>query len=251
MRRILLIGLAVVGGLVGLFVLTLAVGEVRRWAPLVMGQSVHIVVAVDGAAALDRPTADVLQRRLEEAQPFGVTVTDIGAHRLSIVVAGNPDRAALGAVLTAPGKLSLQPVDEAAADRGRTTTPLGDVLLPLAGGKEAPLPVERRVVVPGDDIVSARQEFDQQDGSPDIVIQLNEAGRKDFARATGKMLGKRLAIVLDGKVLTAPVINEPILGGSLLISGSFSVASAQQLASLLQGGALPAPIRVISIDAPH
>ena len=111
-------------------------------------------------------------------------------------------------------------------------------------GRGAPrYAVRKRVMVSGDSLVDAQPTF--QNGEAVVSFRFDSAGGKRFGEATRENVGKPFAIVLDNKVISAPVIREPILGGSGVISGSFTVQSAQDLALLLRAGALPAPLTVI------
>jgi len=111
--------------------------------------------------------------------------------------------------------------------------------------------VRKRVMVGGDTLVDAQATF--QNNEPVVSFKFDSAGGRRFGDATKENVGKPFAIVLDGKVITAPVIREPILGGSGVISGSFTVQSATDLALLLRAGALPAPliIRPLLLQAPQ
>ena len=113
----------------------------------------------------------------------------------------------------------------------------------MADGSGA-IAVKRRVMVSGDQLTDAKQSFDQ-DGRPDIDITFNTAGARRFGRVTQENVGKPFAIILDDKVLSAPNINEPILGGRAQISGSFTVQSAHDLAVSLASGKLPVKLNVI------
>ena len=105
--------------------------------------------------------------------------------------------------------------------------------------------VKRRVMVSGDQLTDAKQGFDQ-DGRPDIDITFNTAGARRFGRVTQENVGKPFAIILDDKVLSAPNINEPILGGRAQITGSFTVQSAQRpRGQSLASGKLPVKLNVI------
>ena len=99
-------------------------------------------------------------------------------------------------------------------------------------------------MVSGDRLVDASSGFDQNNRSA-VFIRFDQVGARQFGRATQENVNRPFAIVLDGKVISAPVINEPILGGTAQITGDFSVAEAQDLALLLRAGALPAPLRVV------
>ena len=104
--------------------------------------------------------------------------------------------------------------------------------------------VKRRALVSGDMLVDSRQAFDPQTGQPVISFRFNSQGAGRFGDATRQNIGKRFAIVLDNKVVSAPVIQGAILGGSGQISGNFTPESANDLALLLRSGALPAPLKV-------
>src|SRR5690606_10250695 len=105
--------------------------------------------------------------------------------------------------------------------------------------------VRRRVEVAGDNLVDAQAGYDQRTGEPIVSFRFDSVGARRFAEVTQHSVGLPFAIVLDNKVLSAPVIREPILGGSGQISGNFSVTEANDLAVLLRAGALPAPLKVI------
>ena len=104
--------------------------------------------------------------------------------------------------------------------------------------------VKRRVMVSGDQLMDAKQSFDQ-DGRAVVRSRFNTAGARRFGRVTQENVNKPFAIILDDKVLSAPNINEPILGGQAQISGSFTVESANQLAVSLASGKLPVKLNVI------
>src|SRR5581483_3300429 len=99
--------------------------------------------------------------------------------------------------------------------------------------------------VSGADLTDAQAGFDQRTGEPVVNFRFDTAGARRFAQVTQENVGRPFAIVLDNKVISAPVIREPILGGSGQISGSFTVQQANDLAILLRAGALPAPLTVI------
>jgi preprotein translocase subunit SecD len=100
-------------------------------------------------------------------------------------------------------------------------------------------------MVSGDTLIDAQPSTDSRTNEPVVTFRFDTAGAKRFGSATSKNVGKLFAIVLDRKVISAPVIREPILGGSGQISGSFSFQSAQDLALLLRAGALPAPLTIL------
>ncbi len=113
-------------------------------------------------------------------------------------------------------------------------------------GKTEQLLVAKDAVLTGDTLVDASTEFSQQGfGLPYVSLELNDKGSKIFANVTGENTGKRLAVVLDGEVYTAPVIRERIPSGRAQITGNFSLQEAKDIALVLRAGALPAPVKVI------
>ena len=111
--------------------------------------------------------------------------------------------------------------------------------------RSTPYLIEKRVIVSGGDLVDAQPGFDQRTNEPVVNFRFNMAGARKFGQVTTENVGRPFAIVLDNKVISAPVIREPIIGGSGQISGSFTVESANDLSILLRAGALPAPLTII------
>ena len=107
------------------------------------------------------------------------------------------------------------------------------------------LVVGKRIIMSGDNLVDAQARVDNQTNKPSVSFTLNRVGSQKFGKATSKNVGKRLAIVLDNKIISAPSIREPITGGSGSISGNFSFQEATDLALLLRSGALPTPLNIV------
>jgi preprotein translocase subunit SecD len=110
---------------------------------------------------------------------------------------------------------------------------------------KVPYVIKRQVLVSGSDLIDAQPAFDQRTNEPIVNFKFNSSGSRKFAQATSENVGQPFAIVLDNKVISAPVIREPITGGQGQISGSFTVQAANELALLMRAGALPAPLTVI------
>ena len=110
---------------------------------------------------------------------------------------------------------------------------------------KVPYVIKRQVLVSGSDLTDAQPGFDQRTNEPIVNFKFNSSGSRKFAQATSDNVGQPFAIVLDNKVISAPVIREPITGGQGQISGSFTVQAANELALLMRAGALPAPLTVI------
>jgi protein-export membrane protein SecD len=194
---------------------------------------------------------ETVRRRIDQLGTREPTIERQGEDRILVQVPGLSDPQRLINILGKTAKMTFQMVDDSAdlnqAQRG--IVPIGDELLQQVpdknGMKKPPLVVERRVLVGGDRLTDANQGFDPQTGEPDVIFKFDTVGAREFGDATKENVGKRFAIVLDNQVIEAPVIREPILGGSGDITGNFSVQSATDLSVLLRSGALPAPLRVI------
>jgi preprotein translocase subunit SecD len=188
---------------------------------------------------------DVVRRRIDPGGTKEVTVITEGGNRILVQVPGVEDPDTLKRLIGQTARLEFKLVDLSAdpreAQQGRA--PPGSQVLPMADGSGF-VTVKRRVMVSGDQLTEATQGFDQ-DNRPDINIRFNTTGARRFARTTQENVGKPFAIILDDKVLSAPNINEPILGGSAQITGSFTVQSAHDLAVSLASGKLPVKLNII------
>jgi preprotein translocase subunit SecD len=193
---------------------------------------------------------EIIRRRIDETGTKEPTIQRQGQDRILVELPGIDNPEHVKALLGKTAKLTFQLVDTAASvdDARHGKMPPGDEVLPseerAARAGQPPFYVLRkRVIVSGDTLVDAQATF--QNNEPVVSFRFDTAGAKRFGDATRDNVGKPFAIVLDHKVISAPVIREPILGGSGIISGSFTVQSASDLALLLRAGALPAPITIL------
>ncbi|MDE2403935.1 MAG: protein translocase subunit SecD [Sphingomonadales bacterium] len=200
--------------------------------------------------AMDTAT-EVVRKRIDALGTREPTIIRQGADRIVVQVPGLKDPTALKSLLGQTAKLEFKLVDTTALpdDVARGIAPPGDEIVPFAtganGATPAGLAVKRLGGIKGDSLTNAQQGFDQRNNQPDVSITFNQEGGEKFAKLTTQNVGKPFAIILDGKVLSAPNINEPILGGQAQISGSFTVESANQLAIALRSGALPVDLKVV------
>ncbi|MGE5477924.1 MAG: protein translocase subunit SecD [Bacteroidales bacterium] len=191
---------------------------------------------------------EIVRRRIDEMGTREPSIQRQGADRIVVQLPGVKDPDRIKALLGKTAKLTFHMVDDSATpDEARSgRLPPGSVLLPSAEnerGLPAAYVVKKKVEVGGDMLTDAQATF--QDGRPVVSFKFSAAGAKKFGDATKENVGKALAIVLDDKVISAPRVNEPILGGSGIISGGFSVQQAKDLSLLLRAGALPAPLNVL------
>jgi preprotein translocase subunit SecD len=188
---------------------------------------------------------DVVRRRIDPGGTKEITVINQGERRIFVQVPGVEDPEALKQLIGQTARLEFKLVDLNAdpnqVAQGRA--PPGSQVLPMADGTGA-VAVQRRVMVSGEQLVDAKQGFDQN-GRAVVDITFNAAGARRFGRVTQENVNKPFAIILDDKVLSAPNINEPILGGRAQISGNFTVETANQLAISLASGKLPVKLNVI------
>jgi preprotein translocase subunit SecD len=193
---------------------------------------------------------EVIRRRVDETGTREPTIQQQGDDRILVQLPGVDDPERIKNLLGKTAKMQFSLVDTTVsdADIAAGRVPPGSDILPAEeggarrgqGGRYA---VQKRVMVSGETLTDAQPTF--QNAEPVVSFKFDSVGARRFGEATRQNVGKPFAIVLDGKVISAPVIREPILGGSGIISGSFTTQTAQDLALLLRAGALPAPLNII------
>ncbi|MET4807315.1 protein translocase subunit SecD [Limibacillus sp. MBR-115] len=211
------------------FSLTLTEEAIRQRQATVMDQSIEIV-----------------RRRIDETGTREPSIQRQGSDRIVVQLPGIDDPERIKDILGQTAKMTFRFVDSEIVP-GRDAIPPGSEVLPGASqrdGLDSQLYVVRkRVMVSGDTLTDAQPTF--QEGQPVVSFTFDSVGAKRFADATRENVGRIFAIILDDKVISAPVIREPILGGSGVISGRFTVQEAQDMALLLRAGALPAPLTIL------
>ncbi len=185
---------------------------------------------------------EIVRRRIDEVGVVEPTVQRIGADRILVQLPGVQDPGRIKDLMGSTAKLTLHRVVSAGDPQGAGGA--GLLTLPGADGQFR-YTLERRPILSGERLEDASSDFDQQLGRPVVSFRFDTAGARAFGDYTRDHVGSALAIVLDGKVLSAPVIQKPILGGSGQISGQFTVDEASDLAALLRAGALPVPLTVV------
>jgi preprotein translocase subunit SecD len=186
----------------------------------------------------------IIERRVNESGLVEPTIQREGANRILVQVPGLGDPTQLIKLLGQTAKLDFRMVDQTMTPEQAAQAHPSDSEI-LDGEKGEKYLIEKRVLVSGADLVDAQPGFDQRTNEPIVNFRFNSSGARKFAEATQANVGKPFAIVLDNKVISAPVIRDAILGGAGQISGSFTVQSANDLAILLRAGALPAPLTII------
>lgn len=192
---------------------------------------------------------EIIRRRIDETGTREPTIQRQGKARILVQLPGVDDPERIKKLLGKTAKLNFHLVDQTNSLDGalRGSVPPGSMVVPSedldASGQPLKYLVRKRIRVGGDRLVDAQATF--QDNQPVVSFRFDTVGGRKFGDTTKDNVGKLLAIVLDKKVISAPRVNEPILGGSGIISGRFTVQEAQDLALLLRAGALPAPITIL------
>lgn len=182
---------------------------------------------------------EVLRRRIDALGTTEPNIQRQGIDRILVQVPGLQDPKRLKDILGTTAQLEFRMVADAGAAAGDTE------LLPQVDEGSAQLPIEKRVIVQGEDLIDAQPGFDSRSSEPIVNFKFNIRGAQRFGQVTSESVGRSLAIVLDHKVISAPRIQSPITGGQGQISGRFTVEAANNLAILLRAGALPAPLTIV------
>tara|TARA_B100002052_G_scaffold181701_1_gene165468 strand:+ start:2730 stop:4283 length:1554 start_codon:yes stop_codon:yes gene_type:complete len=180
---------------------------------------------------------EIVRRRVDEVGTNEPNILKRGNDRILVELPGldNPDR--IKSLLGKTANLTFRFITQNSEES------FGTDKLFFDDGTNAI--VSKRIVISGDNLVDAKPRMDSQTNQTVVTFNLDRVGSKKFAKATTSNIGKKLAIVLDGKIISAPSVREPIVGGSGQITGDFTFQSATDLALLLRSGALPAPLKII------
>ena len=214
------------------------------------GLTYHLAFNDAGLAAMQTRTVEqsieIIRRRLDPEGTKEPVIQRQGLDRILVQLPGVDDPEAVKRLLGRTAKLTFQLVDmrisaTEAIQRGRT--PPGSILMQSASDDGRSYVIEKRVMVSGEMLDGATATFDQNN-RPAVSFTLNPAGARRFGKVTGENIGRPFAIILDGKVVSAPTIQSQIFGSGQ-ITGDFSVAETNELALVLRAGALPAPLIIL------
>jgi len=184
---------------------------------------------------------EILRRRIDELGLAEASVQRIGKERIVVQFPGVTDATTIDEILGKTAKLTFHMV-RAPDAAGRL--PPGVHWL-AQQGSTVRIPVETRALISGEHLADARPGVDGTTGEPVVTFRFDATGSRLFANITKANVGRPFAIMIDGEVLTAPVIETPIIGGTGQIKGSFTLKSAAELSAMLRAGALPAPLKVV------
>ena len=216
-----------------------------------------ITLEMTEAQVLERKTSavqqsiEIIRRRIDETGVREPTIQRQGEDRVIVQLPGIDDPERVKALIGKTAKLTFQMVDveNSLQDAMAGRVPPGSMLFPMvdggANGQPPMILVKSKIAVSGENLVDAQPSFDGRNNEPVVSFRFDTLGAKKFGDVTSKNVDRPFAIVLDGRVISAPVIREPILGGSGQISGGFSIEESNDLALLLRAGALPAPLSIL------
>ena len=216
-----------------------ATGELIRVTPTQAGFAERL-------RALRQQSIEVIEQRLGSLGVAASAVQPDGPDRIRVLLPGVGDPERLAAIVDKRSRIAFRLVDVSmtpeAALHGEP--PVGSEILYELNSK-VPHLLLRQVLLDGGEIADAAPGFDQQSREPIVTFRFNAAGTRRFARITQENIGRPFAVVLDDQVIAAPIIREPILGGSGQISGSFTLEDANRIALLMRAGALPGHLAVV------
>ncbi len=181
---------------------------------------------------------EIVRRRVDEIGTNEPNILKRGNDRILVELPGLDDPGRIKSLLGKTANLTFQFITQNSEES------FGTEKLQFEDGSEEAI-VSKRIILSGDNLVDAKPTMDTQTNETVVSFSLDRVGAKKFGKATSNGVGKRLAIVLDGKIISAPSVREPIIGGSGQISGDFTFQTATDLALLLRSGALPAPLSII------
>ena len=205
-----------------------------RLNEVVINFSNYGLVSLNNAAL--KQSIEIIRRRIDDVGTKEPTILQRGDKRILVELPGidNPER--VKELLGKTAQLTFRLVSN--------DNEFGSEKLILSDTKEE-LIVNKRVVLSGDNLIDAQPKFDSQSNQPIVIFTLDRLGSQKFGRATTENVGKRLAIIIDNTVISAPQIREAITAGTGTISGGFSFQEATDLSLLLRSGALPTPINIV------
>jgi preprotein translocase subunit SecD len=209
------------------------------------GRTIRVGITEAALEDIQRRTVtqsvEVIRRRIDATGTTEPNIVRQGSDRVLVQVPGESDPQRVIELVGTTARMTFHMV-EANVDPGldgQGRTPPGVIILPTEYPEEPFLAVQRRALVTGEQLVNASQGFNEG-GQPSVNFRFNTSGARAFGDATAANVGRRFAIVLDDVIISAPRIRSPIMGGSGMIDGGFTVQSASDLANMLNAGALPA-----------
>ncbi len=192
-----------------------------------------------------KQSLEIVRKRIDESGTKEPLIQRSGKNRILLQLPGVKDPERIKELLGKTAKLTFHMVDdEDQTSLHSNKAPFGKLIVSDFYDSTTKYLVEKKSRVGGENLIDAKGSFDPQQGHA-VSFRFDTTGAQKFGKATSENVGKRFAVILDGVVITAPVINSAITGGSGIITGNFTSQEAADLAVLLRAGALPAPLEII------
>ena len=201
---------------------------------IIISFSKYGLVSINNSAL--KQSIEIVRRRIDDTGTKEPTILQRGDKRILVELPGIKDPERIKKLLGRTAQLNFRLVSDSINEFG------SEVLISETGEN---LSVSKRIIMSGENLIDAQPRVDSQTNQPMVSFTLDRLGAKKFAKVTTTSVGKRIAIVLDNKVISAPSIREPITGGSGTISGDFNFQETTDLALLLRSGALPTPLNIV------
>jgi len=199
----------------------------------------------DRLAHLRQQTIEVIEQRLANSGAATASVQPDGADRIAVLLPGVREGERFSTIITKKARVTFRLVDVSMTPAQAQGNPPAESEILYAPNSKDPYLISRQVVMDGGEIIDASPGFDRATNQPIVSFRFSANGTRRFAEITRENIGRPFAIVLDNEVLSAPIIREPITGGSGQISGNFTVEDANTVAMLLRSGTLPGRLIVI------
>ncbi len=192
-----------------------------------------------------KQSLEIVRKRIDESGTKEPLIQRSGKKRILLQLPGVKDPERIKELLGKTAKLTFHLVDdENTTALNANIEPFGKMIVPDIYDENIKYLLDKRALVGGENLVDAKGSFDQTEGHA-VSFRFDTEGAQKFGKTTSNNIGNRLAVVLDGVVITAPRINSAITGGSGIITGNFNAQEASDLAVLLRAGALPAPLEIV------
>ena len=192
-----------------------------------------------------KQSLEIVRKRIDESGTKEPLIQRSGKNRILLQLPGVKDPERIKELLGTTAKLTFHMVDDEDNNSLKANrAPFGKLIVSDFYDSDIKYLVEKKARVGGENLIDAKASFDPQQGNA-VSFRFDTTGAQKFGKATSENVGKRFAVILDGVVITAPVINSAITGGSGIITGNFTSQEAADLAVLLRAGALPAPLEIV------
>ena len=221
----------------------------RNVSAIIKGKSIKITIndlfkkSIQESAI--KQSLEIVRKRIDESGTKEPLIQRSGRNRILLQLPGIKDPERIKELLGKTAKLTFHMVDDDdTASLKANRASFGKLIVSDFYDSNIKYLVNKKARVGGENLIDAKASFDPQQGHA-VSFRFDTTGAQKFGKATSDNVGKRFAVILDGVVITAPVINSPITGGSGIITGNFDSQEATDLAVLLRAGALPAPLEII------